>query len=140
MVKVPIIQPRLSITTTFGDLCSFLCITLSIFLYFLFGRDGGFVSLYTHTFSATVQGDGNRAAAFSIQLSLINVSMPRWEACRMIQVVSERIPPELIVSFWNHSRSGNSKGVRDGVEKTKFCETPGLVNRPCLAAIGIDRA
>ena len=55
-------EPRLSVTTTFGDPYLFLCITLSRFPYFPFGWDGRFASLHTHTFPATVKGGGDRAA------------------------------------------------------------------------------
>ncbi len=124
MVMVPVIQPRLSVTTTFGDPYSFLCITLSVFLYFPSGWDGRFASLHTHTFSATVEGGGDRAAVPGIQLSQTSVSTPRWEACRTIQVVSERILPKLTLSFWSHSRRGGTKGVRIGVKEAIFCGIP----------------
>jgi len=61
------------------------------------GWDGRFASLHTNTFSATVEDGGDRAVVPSIQLSLISVSTPRWEACQTIQIISERISPKLIV-------------------------------------------
>ncbi len=56
MAMVLVTQPRLSVTMTFGDPCSLLCITLSILPYSPSGWAGGFASLNTHTFSAIVEG------------------------------------------------------------------------------------
>lgn len=132
MVMVLEIQPRLSVTTIFGDLYSFLCIALSVFPQFPPGWNGGFASLNTHTFSATVEGNGDRAAVPDIQLSPTNFSTTRWEACRTIRVASDRIPPKLTVSFWSHSRRGGTKGVRIRVKEAIFCGIPRVSRQTLL--------
>ena len=126
------IQPRLSVSTTFGDPYSFLCITLSLFPYFTPGWDGEFASLNMHTFSATVDGGGGLAAMSGIQLLPTNFSTTRWEACRRIRVASDRIPLKLTVSFWSHSRRGGTKGVRIGVKEAIFCGMPRVSRQTLL--------
>jgi len=116
--------PRLSVSTTFGDHCWTLCITLSIIPYFSSRWDGGFATLDTHDFFATVEGDRDRAAILGIQLSLIDICTPRWEACRTIRIASDRIPPKLTVSFWSHLGRGGTEGVRICVKEAIFCGKP----------------
>ncbi len=117
-------QPRISVITAFGDPVSFLFITISVFPWFPSGWHGGFASLNTHSFSATVEASQNLAAVAAIRLSLAKVSTPRWEACRTIRVASDRIPPKLTVSFWGRSSWGGSKMVKIGVKEATFCGIP----------------
>jgi len=117
-------QPHISVKTVFGDPCSFLSITISVFPSFLSGWDGGFTSLDTHIFSATVEGSQNLARVPDIRLSPPKVSTPRWEACRTIRVASDRIPPKLTVSFWGRSSWGGTEMVKIGVKEATFCGIP----------------
>jgi len=117
-------QPNISVITAFGDPCSFLVITISVFPWFPSGWDGGFASLNTHTFSATVEGSQNLAPTPVIRLSPPKVSTPRWEACRTIRVTSDQIPPKLIVSFWVRSSWGGTEMVKIGVKEATFCGIP----------------
>lgn len=121
-------QPRISVITAFGDPYSFLSITISVFPWFPSGWDGGFASLNTHTFSATVEGSQDLVPVPDIQLFPPKVSTPRWEACRTIRVASNRIPPKLTVSFWGRSSRGGTEMVKIGVKEATFCGIP-KVNR-----------
>ena len=117
-------QPRISVITIFGDPYSFLSITMSVLPWFPSGWDGGFASLNTHTFSATVEGSQNLAPVNDIRLSPPKVSMPKWEARQIIRVASDWIPPKLTVSFWGCSGRGGTGMVRIGVKEATFCGIP----------------
>lgn len=132
MAIVLLIKPRLSVSTTFGDHCWIFCITLSIIPYFSSRWDGGFATLDTHNFSATVEGDRDRAAMLGIQLSLINICTPRWEACRTIRIASDRIPPKLTVSFWSHLGREGTEEVRICVKEAIFCGKPRVSRQTLL--------
>ena len=117
-------QPHISVIPAFGDACSFLYITISVFPWFPSGRDGGFASLNTHTFSATVEGSKNLVPVPDIRLSPAKVFPLRWEARRTIRVASDRIPPKLTVSFWGRSSWGGTEMVKIGVKEATFCGIP----------------
>ena len=92
-------QPYISVITAFGDPCSFLFITISVFPRFPSGWDGGFATLNTHNFSATVEGSQELALVPDIRLSPAIVPTPRWEACGTICVASLNNP-------WDHENAG----------------------------------
>lgn len=117
-------QPHISVITTFGDACSLLHITISVIPWVSLGWDGGFASLNTHTFSATVEGSQNLVPVPDIRLSWAKDSSLRWEARRTIRVASDRIPPKLIVSFWGRSSWGGTEMFKVGVKEATFCGIP----------------
>jgi hypothetical protein len=79
-IEVLEISPHLSITTTFGDPYSFLCITLSVFPLFPPDRTVDLLPQYVYFLC-------HRGGRW------------RWKACRTVRVASDRIPPKLTVSF-----------------------------------------
>ncbi len=141
-------QPHISVITAYGDPYSLLFITISVFPWFPSGWDGGFASLNTPAFSATVEGSRTLAPMPDILLSLPKVSTLRWEACknlapvpdnllfppmvstlrweasRTVFVASGRIPPKLTISFWGRSSWGGTEMVKIGVKEATFCGIP----------------